>query len=151
MGFAVSSPDYPPATGSPWAHTAEPFRDTTFRAVPAVGNPAQDVFKWTFEDGTVFEGRYERHPGRGHSRRRRLFFRHAQQSNGERQRERKSKKETRDVKYERASKALANVRISVVLAMSEAWVVSERDQPSLPPPEFDHENEKKTKTGEAVK
>lgn len=57
LGFVASSPDYPPATGSPWAHTAEPFRETTLKAESTIGHPAEDVFKWTFEDGTVFQGR----------------------------------------------------------------------------------------------
>jgi len=43
--------------GSAWARTAEPFRETSFKADSTFGNPSQDVFKWMFEDGTVLEGR----------------------------------------------------------------------------------------------
>ncbi|CAM9966090.1 unnamed protein product, partial [Ectocarpus fasciculatus] len=52
-----SSNDYPPVTGSKWDNIAEPYRRTTFTASSTVGNPDVDVFQWSFEDGTVLEGR----------------------------------------------------------------------------------------------
>ncbi|CAM9217833.1 unnamed protein product [Ectocarpus sp. 6 AP-2014] len=57
----VSSNEYLPTTGSPWTHLAEPFRDTTFTASSILGRPDADVFKWSFEDGTMLEGREVKH------------------------------------------------------------------------------------------
>ncbi|CBJ33028.1 Hypothetical Protein RRSL_02205 [Ectocarpus siliculosus] len=48
---------YPRLANSAWANLAEPFRDTTLTAGSSVGDPDRDVFKWSFEDGTVLEGR----------------------------------------------------------------------------------------------
>ncbi|CAN0499658.1 unnamed protein product, partial [Ectocarpus sp. 8 AP-2014] len=52
-----SSNAYPRLANSAWANLAEPFRDTTLTAGSSIGDPDQDVFKWSFEDGTVLEGR----------------------------------------------------------------------------------------------
>ncbi|CAN0087203.1 unnamed protein product, partial [Scytosiphon promiscuus] len=57
----VTSNEYPPVTGSPWTHNAEPFRKTTLTAHSTSGNPSHDVFKWSFADGTVLEGREVTH------------------------------------------------------------------------------------------
>ncbi|CAM9495225.1 unnamed protein product [Ectocarpus sp. 8 AP-2014] len=57
----VSSNEYLPTTGSPWTHLAEPFRDTTFTAYSTLGRSDADVFMWSFEDGTVLEGREVKH------------------------------------------------------------------------------------------
>lgn len=53
-----TSNNYPPVTSSKWDHIAEPYRSTTFTASSTVGDPDTDVFQWSFEDGTVLEGRY---------------------------------------------------------------------------------------------
>ncbi|CAM9580371.1 unnamed protein product [Ectocarpus fasciculatus] len=53
--------EYPPLKKSKWAHVAEPFRDTTFTAFSSIGNLATDVFQWSFQDGTVLEGRRVKH------------------------------------------------------------------------------------------
>ncbi|CAM9705683.1 unnamed protein product, partial [Hapterophycus canaliculatus] len=57
----VASNEYPNLQNKAWAHVAEPYRDTTFTAKSNLGNPVKDVFKWSFEDGTVIEGRVVKH------------------------------------------------------------------------------------------
>lgn len=56
MWFTTSN-EYPPLGNTAWTYVAEPHKPTTFTAGSAVGNHGKDVFKWSFEDGTVLEGR----------------------------------------------------------------------------------------------
>ncbi len=53
----TSTNEYPPVIHSSWPLLAEPFRHTTFTASSRAGDPENDVFKWSFEDGTVLEGK----------------------------------------------------------------------------------------------
>lgn len=54
-----SSNEYDDVTWSPWAHIAEPYRETVLRADSTVGHPDEDVFIWTFpgEHEASYEGR----------------------------------------------------------------------------------------------
>ena len=56
LWFATSN-EYPAIEQSAWPHVAEPYRETTFTASSTIGHQETDVFKWSFEDGTVLEGR----------------------------------------------------------------------------------------------
>ncbi|CAM9656056.1 unnamed protein product [Scytosiphon promiscuus] len=60
LSFEASN-EYPQIQNKAWAHVAEPYRATTFTASSNLGNPGKDVFKWSFEDGTVIEGRVVTH------------------------------------------------------------------------------------------
>eukprot|EP00903_Cladosiphon_okamuranus_P019382 g17822.t1 len=60
LGFTTTN-EYPPIEHSRWLLLAEPFRSTTFTAISNVGDPEKDVFKWTFPDTTVLEGRVVSH------------------------------------------------------------------------------------------
>ncbi|CAN0120597.1 unnamed protein product [Pylaiella littoralis] len=53
----TTSNEYPRLGNLAWPYVAEPFKRTVFTADSAVGNRDEDVFKWSFEDGTVLEGR----------------------------------------------------------------------------------------------
>ncbi len=56
LSFGVTN-EYPPVEHSSWVRIAEPFRETTFTANSNIGDPDKDVFKWSFEDGTVLQGK----------------------------------------------------------------------------------------------
>eukprot|EP00752_Nemacystus_decipiens_P017229 g15434.t1 len=60
LGFTATN-EYPPLEHSKWPLVAEPFRSTTFTASSSIGDPDKDVFKWSFPDGTVLEGREVKH------------------------------------------------------------------------------------------
>ncbi|CAM9656131.1 unnamed protein product [Scytosiphon promiscuus] len=60
LSFTATN-EYPPVEFAKWEHVAEPFRKTTFTAKSNIGDSDQDVFMWSFPDGTVIEGRQVSH------------------------------------------------------------------------------------------
>ena len=61
LSFATSN-EYPPVEWSPWPHLAEPYKETSMRAVSTLGEPHRDLFMWMLEEenGAIYEGRYVR-------------------------------------------------------------------------------------------
>ena len=59
LSFATSN-EYPPVEWSPWPHLAEPYKETSMRAVSTIGEPHRDLFMWMLEEenGAIYEGRY---------------------------------------------------------------------------------------------
>lgn len=58
LSFATAN-EYPPVEWSPWPHLAEPYKETSMRAVSTLGEPHRDLFMWMLEEenGAIYEGR----------------------------------------------------------------------------------------------